>query len=252
MTFDARTEALAGVRGTLSLLTTPLFSVANVPYAGFEVASGWLFLHAENARLRQQVLGFSVENQRVAALEHEIERLRALLGSARQVEGVVSFAEVIGLSPDPTRALLVVDKGDRAGVRVGDAVLDADGLMGQIVDAGPVSSRVLLVTDISHSTPVQVLRNDLRAMLRGTGDAERLQLRHVPNTADVRVGDLLVTSGLGGRFPPGYPVAVVEETVQDPSAPFAVIAARPTAQLQRSRHLVLVGERPEPLAETAP
>ena len=101
------------------------------------------------------------------------------------------------------------------------------------------------VTDLSHEAPVQVLRNDLRAILRGTGDASRLQLQHVPNTADVRVGDLLVTSGLGGRFPPGYPVAVVDELVQDPSAPFARISARPTAQLSRSRHLVLVGARAE-------
>jgi len=115
--------------------------------------------------------------------------------------------------------------------------------VGQIVASGPLSSRVLMVTDLSHATPVQVLRNDLRAILRGTGAPERLSLQHVPNTADVRVGDLLVTSGLGGRFPPGYPVAVVEEVLQDPAAPFASIRARPTAQLARSRHLVLVGEQ---------
>lgn len=242
MAADHRTELLTGLRGALSLLTTPIFTVADVPYAGFEVVSGWISLHAENTRLREENLGYATENLRVRALEEEIDRLRALLGSTQRVRGSVSFAEVIGLSPDPTREMLVVDKGRRVGVHVGDAVLDADGLVGQIVATGPLSSRVLMVTDLSHATPVQVLRNDLRAILRGTGAPERLSLQHVPNTADVRVGDLLVTSGLGGRFPPGYPVAVVEEVVQDPSAPFASIQARPTAQLARSRHLVLVGE----------
>lgn len=241
MTVDARSSALAGVRSGLSLLTTPVFAVANVPHAGFEVASNWLFLYSENARLRIQVLGLAVENQRVGALEHEIERLRALLDSTQRVEGSVRFAEVIGLSPDPTRQLLVIDKGTQAGVGLGDAVLDADGLMGQVIAAGPLSSRVLMVTDLAHATPVQVLRNDLRAILRGTGEADHLSLQHVPNTADVRAGDLLVSSGLGGRFPPGYPVAVIEEVVEDPSAPFATVRARPTAQLARSRHLVLVG-----------
>lgn len=243
MAADQRTTLLTGVHGALSVLTTPVFAVANLPHAGFETVSGWLFLHAENARLGRENLGLAVENQRVRALEEEIERLRALLGSTQRVRGTVSFAEVIGLSPDPTRELLVVDKGEGAGVRVGDAVLDADGLVGQIVAAGPLSSRVLMVTDLSHATPVQVLRNDLRAILRGTGAPETLSLQHVPNTADVRSGDLLVTSGLGGRFPPGYPVAVVEEVMQDPAAPFASIRARPTAQLARSRHLVLVNER---------
>lgn len=243
MAADHRTELLVGVRGALSLLTAPVFVVANMPYAGFEVVSGWLFLHAENARLRRENLGYATENQRLRALESEIDRLRALLGSTQRIRGTVSFAEVIGLSPDPTREMLVVDKGRSVGVEVGDAVLDADGLVGQIVATGPVSSRVLLVTDFSHATPVQIQRNGLRAILRGTGAPERLSLQHVPNTADVRVGDLLITSGLGGRFPPGYPVAVVEEILQDPTAPFAAIRARPMAHLARSRHLVLVGDR---------
>ena len=241
MTVDARSTALAPVRSGLSLLTTPVFMIANVPHAGFEIASNWLLLYSENARLRMQVLGLAAENQRVAALEHEIERLRALLDGTQRIEGAVRFAEVIGLSPDPTRQLMVVDKGAQAGVALGDAVLDADGLMGQVIAVGPLSSRVLMVTDLAHATPVQVVRNDLRAILRGTGEVDLLSLQHVPNTADIRVGDLLVSSGLGGRFPPGYPVAVVDDVVEDPSAPFATVRARPTAQLARSRHLVLVG-----------
>ena len=250
MTVDHRTDWLIGARALVSTLATPIFAVANVPYAGFELLSGWLFLHAENARLREEILGHAAENQRLEALEEEIDRLRALLGSTGRLRGSSRFAEVIGTSPDPTREQLVVDKGGSAGVRTGDAVLDADGLVGQVVAVNPVSARVLLVTDLSHATPVQVLRNDLRAILRGTGEPERLRLQHVPNTADVRVGDLLVTSGLGGRFPAGYPVAVVEEVVEDPTAPFASIRARPTAQLARSRHPVLVGARvPEGLAD---
>ena len=216
-----------------------------MPYATLQTVSGWIELHGENETLRARLLAAAVDLQRMGALEEEVERLRALLGSTGQVEGAVRFAEVVGLSPDPLRELLVIDKGTSAQVEVGDAVLDADGLVGQVVSVDPASARVLMITDLTHEAPVQVLRNDLRAILRGTGDASRLQLQHVPNTADVRVGDLLVTSGLGGRFPPGYPVAVVDEMLQDPSAPFARISARPTAQLSRSRHLVLVSARAE-------
>jgi rod shape-determining protein MreC len=153
--------------------------------------------------------------------------------------------------------MLSLDKGVGDEVRVGQAVLDSRGLVGQVVEAGLASSRVLMITDLSHSTPVQVLRNDYRAILRGTGEPARLLLQHVPDTADIREGDLLITSGLGGRFPSGYPVAVVRSVVHDPAEPFALIVAEPTAQLARSRHLVVVTESgraptlPDPAEGTA-
>jgi len=119
-------------------------------------------------------------------------------------------------------------------------VLDARGLMGQVVELMPYTSRVLLLTDTTHSIPVQVNRNGLRAIASGTGNPERLELRHVADTADIKEGDLLVSSGLGQRFPAGYPVATVKEVIHDSGQPFAIVRAVPTAALNRSRYLLLV------------
>ena len=123
---------------------------------------------------------------------------------------------------------------------LGQPVLDARGLMGQVVELMPYTSRVLLLTDTTHSIPVQVNRNGLRAIASGTGNPERLELRHVADTADIKVGDLLVSSGLGQRFPAGYPVATVKEVIHDSGQPFAIVRAVPTAALNRSRYLLLV------------
>ena len=264
MVADQRTDWTAPLRSVLVTVTTPLYEIADVPQALVEEASALVFLYRDNAELRRQVMHLSVRVQRLEALEEENARLRSLLGSSRTVANRVLFAEVVGTSPDPQRAMLVLDKGTGDEVRVAQAVLDSRGLVGQVVEAGLGSSRVLMITDLSHSTPVQVLRNDYRAILRGTGEADRLLLQHVPDTADIREGDLLITSGLGGRFPAGYPVAVVRRVVHDPAEPFALIVAEPTAELARSRHLVVVTDAgraptlptpPEPAAadrETAP
>jgi rod shape-determining protein MreC len=125
-------------------------------------------------------------------------------------------------------------------VVLGQPVLDARGLMGQVVELMPYTSRVLLLTDTTHSIPVQVNRNGLRAIASGTGNPERLELRHVADTADIKEGDLLVSSGLGQRFPAGYPVATVKEVIHDSGQPFAIVRAVPTAALNRSRYLLLV------------
>jgi rod shape-determining protein MreC len=240
MVADQRTDALVPVRTVLSTATAPLFRLADAPYAGFEALAGWFSLHADNAALADRVLELSVRTQRLRALEEENRRLRALLGSSARVDAEALFAEVVGLSPDPQREMLVLDKGTGDGVVPGQAVLDADGLMGQVIGSAPLGSRILLITDLAHATPVQVARTDFRAILRGTGEPDRLVLQHVPRTADVAEGDLLVTSGLGGRFPSGYPVAVVDSVVLDPGEAFLGVTARPTAQLSRSRHVVVI------------
>jgi rod shape-determining protein MreC len=139
-------------------------------------------------------------------------------------------------------------------VVLGQPVLDARGLMGQVVELMPYTSRVLLLTDTTHSIPVQVNRNGLRAIASGTGNPERLELRHVADTADIKEGDLLVSSGLGQRFPAGYPVATVKEVIHDSGQPFAIVRAVPTAALNRSRYLLLVfsdGRTPEERANDA-
>jgi rod shape-determining protein MreC len=141
------------------------------------------------------------------------------------------------------RHQLVLDKGADASVYLGQPLIDARGLMGQVVEVSRFTSRVLLITDATHSVPVQVNRNGVRAIAEGTGSLDRLEIHHVAATTDIREGDLLVTSGLGQRFPIGYPVATVTGVERDPGQPFARIAARPTAALDRVRHVLLVFAR---------
>jgi rod shape-determining protein MreC len=149
-------------------------------------------------------------------------------------------AELIGVDPIPFTHRILINKGERDGVFLGQPVLDARGLMGQVVELMPYTSRVLLLTDTTHSIPVQVNRNGLRAIASGTGNPERLELRHVADTADIKEGDLLVSSGMGQRFPAGYPVATVNEVIHDSGQPFAIVRAIPTAALNRSRYMLLV------------
>ncbi len=158
------------------------------------------------------------------------------------------------MDPNPFTHRIIINKGERDGVVLGQPVLDARGLMGQVVELMPYTSRVLLLTDTTHSIPVQVNRNGLRAIASGTGNPERLELRHVADTADIKEGDLLVSSGLGQRFPAGYPVATVKEVIHDSGQPFAIVRAVPTAALNRSRYLLLVfsdGRSPEERAADA-
>ncbi len=246
MVADHQTRWLDVIRSALATATAPLYVVSHQPYAAAEALLGYIRLRQDNLSMRQQLLSLSLEAQRAHALFEENERLRALLGSASRVEGRVLFAEVVGIVPDPNARSLILGKGDLHGVFEGQPVLDSDGLMGQVVEVGRHSSRVLLITDPTHVTPVLVNRNDYRALLHGTGEAASLEIRHVPETADIRVGDLLVTSGLDGRFPSGYPVAMVFSVELEPGEPFLSIRARPMAQLERSRHLGLVA-RPETL-----
>ncbi len=176
----------------------------------------------------------------MAALRAENNRLRDLLGSAAKIQDNVLVGELIGVDPDPKRHEVVIDKGLNHNVFVGQPVLDAQGLMGQVIEVSLFTSRVLLISDESHSVPVQVVRSNLRLIARGTGVSHQLELRHLQNTADIRPGDFLVSSGLGDRFPIGYPVGTVNKVEHDPGKPFATATATPSAQLNRTRHVLLV------------
>jgi rod shape-determining protein MreC len=180
--------------------------------------------------------------QRLAALAAENVRLRELLNSTALLDERVLVAEIIGVSPDMSSQTVVIDKGTAHGLAQGQAVIDAYGLFGQIIEVSRFSSRVLLVTDSMHALPAQVVRNGVRVMVEGEGRIDVLDVNHVASTMDVRPGDLLVSSGLGQRFPGGYPVGVVESVTNDPGKPFAVVVARPSAQLDRSRHVLVVTE----------
>jgi len=226
--------------------TGAIYSIAAAPMNAWTSLADYLKsrtqLRQENARLRQENLVIKGQAQRLAAVLAENTRYRALLNSAEIVEREVMVAEVIAVTADPARHLLVLDKGRDDGVLEGQPLLGADGLMGQVVMLGEHTSRAMLITDSTHAVPVQVLRSGVRGLAEGTGDLARLLVRHVAATTDISVGDTLVTSGLGGRFPPGYPVARVTSVDIEPGAAFATVSAQPLAQLDRGRHVMLAME----------
>lgn len=255
MVVDARFTLLKPVRSQLSLVLMQSYWITDLPQRLWQgVASQFgsrTELVAENEKLKTENLLLQGRMQKLAALTEQNVRLRELLNSSALVNEKVEVAELIGMDPNPFTHRIIINKGERDGVFLGQPVLDARGLMGQVVELMPYTSRVLLLTDTTHSIPVQVNRNGLRAIASGTGNPERLELRHVADTADIKEGDLLVSSGLGQRFPAGYPVATVKEVIHDSGQPFAIVRAVPTAALNRSRYLLLVFSDPRTAEERA-
>ena len=196
----------------------------------------------ERQALRTENLILAHKLQLNVALEAENFRLRQLLNASDAVQTKVLIGEIIGVAPDPQVHKVLINRGTDEGVYEGQAVLDAFGLMGQVVEVGKSQSLALLITDTTHAIPVQVNRNGVRLVADGIGSLDSLILRHVANTVDIKVGDLLVSSGLGLVFPLGYPVAEVTEVIIDPAQPFARVKAKPRAQMNRSRHILLVFE----------
>lgn len=190
-------------------------------------------LHNENLQLRTKLL-------KMDSLEAKNQRLRALLGSSFRVGEKTLVAELLAVDMEPFSQKLIINKGASDMVYVGQSVLDANGVFGQIVEVNPFTSTVMMITDPSHGIPVEVNRNSLRAIANGIGKTDRIELLHLPNNADIEEGDLLVTSGLGGRFPAGYPVAYASKVTRTPGQPFIEVYATPTAKLDRSRELLLV------------
>lgn len=241
---ESATRLLEPARAVVMTVVAPLQVIAELPYllsdeVGDVVASRE-GLRDRNAELERRVLELSQLSQQYMALKAENERLRALLGSRARLPAEVLIAEIIGVVPAPGTHQVVLDKGTNDDVMAGDAVIDAQGLFGQVVEASRFTSRVMLITDPSHAVPVQVNRNGVRSIAGGTGELDLLQLENVSVTADIREGDLLETSGLGGRFPSGYPVGYVDAVVIEPTAAFASVTVRPLARLDRSRHVLVV------------
>lgn len=254
MALDHYQHHLEGLRDVLATTVYPLQALIDLPYDAAQSLSETLAsrsaLLEENASLHRRQLFMNAQLQKLTALEAENRRLRLLLESSVQLGERVLIAELLQVDFDPYRHQILLDKGTRHGVRVGQPLLDEDGIVGQVIHANAFTSTAILITDPNHALPVQVNRNGLRTLALGTGDFHALDLPHVPNNDDIRPGDLLVTSGLGGRFPRGYPVAKVVRVEFDPSRPFARIVARPTAHLDRRREvLLIVGDSAAPLPE---
>lgn len=228
------------------------YSLASAPGSAWQMLAEFFRSHSalrsENERLSQENLVLRGQTQKLASVLAENTRYRALLRSAESIEREVMVAEIIALSAAPARLELVLDKGSRDGVSVGQPLLGPDGLMGQVVDVGSGASRALLITDATHAVPIQVLRSGVRGLAEGTGELDRLIVRHIAVTTDIERDDILVTSGLGGRFPAGYPVARVIDRVQVPGSAFFEVIAEPLAALDRGRHVMIALEVPDTVA----
>lgn len=242
---DSHYRVLSDLRASLSAASTPFYWLSNIPSSLFHWgdwgAGDAESLTEENDRLKQEAFILRGRMLQMSSLVAENGRLRALLNSRALLksDGVI-IAEIIGIAPEPGHHKIVIDKGAADNIAVGQPVIDADGLMGQVIEVNRVSARVLLIADNEHGVPVQINRNGVRSVAEGIGRLDMLELRHVAPTTDIKVGDLLVTSGLGGRFPAGYPVARVTSIVDDPGKPFLEVSVAPTARLSQSRHVLLV------------
>lgn len=244
MVLDHRYNHLESLRSGLSVLLFPVQYLASLPLLLSESASDAINsrseLEAERDRLHAENLLLRARQQKFEALEAENMRLRGLLDSSFKVGDRVLIAELVAVEQDPFRQQVLINKGKTSGLFVGQPVVDANAVVGQVTHINPFSASVLLITDAAHALPVQVSRNGLRTIALGTGLINRLELPHLPNNADIKVGDLLTTSGMGGSFPPGYPVAEVIDVRREPGQPFASVIAQTTAHLDRIREVLLV------------
>jgi len=244
MILDHRGHHLEKIRAGLNVLAYPIQLIAAAPaYVGGGIADffttrGTLRQDNEKLLAERQVLNAKV--QQFDALEEENARLRRMLGSAAQVADKAIAAELIEVSSEPFTRKIVVAKGSRDGVYVGQSVIDAHGIMGQVTQVASQVSRVTLITDAGHAIPVLDNRSGLRMLVFGTGDPDTLKVPYLTSASDIKEGDLLVSSGMGGTFPPGYPVAQVSRIVNDPNEAFLAITAKPAAQLNHGKQVMLI------------
>ena len=253
---DKRYDHLGRIRRVLSVVAYPVQIAVASPFEGWdwfrESVTTRDALRADKTKLEAQLRVAQFRLQRYEAVEAESQRLRALRENTAPVADRFVIGDVMDIDLDAFRERVLVDKGAQDGVFVGQAVLDAGGVFGQVARVGQLTAEVILVSDPTHAIPVQVNRNGLRTIALGTGDKGRLKLPYLPTSADVVVGDLLVTSGLGGGFPAGYPVGTVAEVKRDPAQSLADVDVRPAAALDRSRELMFVWLKPPPGLPAAP
>ena len=245
---DYRLHQLDAIRNALSILVYPVQYIVSIPMRFNTTIVSFQRLQEQNRALKQQKLIDKTRLLRFVALEKENIRLRALLEHSFTIGDHVLVAELVKGILDPYKHNVIVDKGLRFGVYTGQPVFDSFGVVGQISRAMPLNSEVILITDPGHAIPVTINRNDLRTIAIGSGQNSKLSLPFLPNNADVKPGDLLVTSGLGGKFPSGYPVATVSKVKTQPDKPFLKISADTSAHLNRSRELLIVWSDHTPIA----
>ncbi len=244
MFFDHKMSSFEGLRGSLQSIVSPLQYFANTPKQIMMWASENIVsrrqLMKENQEYKINELKLHEQLMQLEIFKLENARLRLLLASPLRSEMKKMVAEILSVDSDPYTHQVVINRGANDGVYEGQPVLDDQGIVGQILHVGTNSSRVILITDVNHAVPVRVMRNGIRLIANGAGRIERLNHSHVPHSADIQSGDLLVTSGLGGKYPEGYPVSLVTIVTQDLSRPFAQVYSHPVAKIDRLRYLLLL------------
>ncbi len=249
MIVDHRFNHLEAVRTNISLILSPLRYLVSLPALTGNWATEWFTSHNEllddNSYLRSEVRLLNARLQKMEVLEEENTRLRNLLGSSAKLADQVVVAELLSVDQNPYRQLIEINRGTADGVNIGHAVIDDFGIMGQVVHANRHSATTILISDPDHATPIQFIRSGVRSVAFGNGNTDQLDIRYLPATADIRIGDELVTSGLGGRFPADYPVATVSVIREDLTRGFVSVVAIPKARLDSSREVLVIKPRIE-------
>lgn len=243
MVMDTRFSSFSGIRQTMGMIIYPLQRLAYTPATLFDQIEELINdfrLTKEIAYLKQQYFFNQQKLFRLQMLEEENVQLRKLLGAAQQTEVKAIMAEILYAPRDPFNRKVTLNKGSSSEIGAGQVVVDDLGVIGQITRVHPFLSEVTLITDKDHSVPVQVARNGLRSVISGTGKNNELELRYLSVNADIQKGDLLITSGIGGIYPPGLPVARVKNIEYDRSQDFAIITCTPIAGVNRNRQVLIL------------
>ena len=244
MVIDSRTAWLNAPRNALSVVLSPLQTLASVPASIGNFASNAISAEPDvkiaYENLRNEYFQLKSEALLLRALQEENRDLRSLLAASERLQEKITLAELVNVSIDPYNHRILLGRGIRNNVYVGQAVIDDQGVIGQVTEAMPLSSSVMLITDPGHALPVQVQRNGLRTIVRGTGNVSLLKVPFLNQNSDIAVGDVLISSGLGGRFPMGYPVAVISDVKIIEDEAFIRVTAQPIAKLDRSNHVLLL------------
>lgn len=241
---DSQRKQSSSIRIFIATLISPLELIVSLPSKAFDWMDTSVTSRADLIEqiklLRDERVLLKAQAQNMVSLETENAHLRQLLGSMERKRNKRSVAEILTVDSDPSKHIVTLNKGTNSDVFLGQPILDSRGVLGQVVDLSLYTSKVLLITDSSHAIPVKVLRNGVRAIAKGTGKANQLILEQLPHTADIKPGDILITSGLGMRFPDGFPVAIVKEFESKPGNPFASASATTSTDLSRSGLVIML------------
>jgi rod shape-determining protein MreC len=242
--FDHKFDGFGTTRVYLNSLVSPLQYLANLPGQLLNASASRFVSHErlfnDNAKLTHDAVVMNGQLQRLTFLQQENDRLRSLLNSPVQDNTSKIVAELMAVDNNPYSHQIVINKGAINGVFEGQPVLDAKGIAGQIMQVSSTNSRVLLIADVTHAIPVRVARNNVRLIASGSGSLDELLIQHVAHSSDLKIGDILLSSGLGNIFPEGYPVATITSIIRDESRPFSQVRAKPIAQLDRLKYLLLL------------